>query len=133
MPGAGLAGISGVESGNAAPLVGGPPGTELQTMFEGLPSGAVGEIVPVVLATIDVGIVPNAAAPGISAFGEVVVGGVPPGVKVFSTVGAEGAGIAVRVDAEEFAGGVTVGAVTANVGGTGIVVPGTVDWKDVAG
>ena len=133
MPGAGLAGISGVESGNAAPLVGGPPGTELQTMFEGLPSGAVGEIVPVVLATIDVGIVPNAATPGISAFGAVVVGGVPPGVKVFSTAGAEGAGIAVRVDAGEFAGGVTVGAVTANVGGTGIVVPGTVDWKDVAG
>ena len=133
MPGGGLAGISGVESVNAAPLVGGPPGTELQTMFEGLPSGAVGEMVPVVLATIDVGIVPNAAAPGISAFGEVVVGGVLPGVKVFSTVGADGAGIAVGVAAGEFVGGVTVGAATANVGGTGIVVPGTVDWKDVAG
>jgi len=133
VPGGGLAGISGVESVNAAPLVGGPPGTELQTMFEGLPSGAVGEMVPVVLATIDVGIVPNAAAPGISAFGEVVVGGVPPGVKVFSTVGADGAGIVVGVAAGEFVGGVTVGATTASVGGTGIVVPGTVDWKDVAG
>jgi len=115
VPGGGLAGISGVESVNAAPLVGGPPGTELQTMFEGLPSGAVGEMVPVVLATIDVGIVPNAAAPGISAFGEVVVGGVLPGVKVFSTVGADGAGIAVGVAAGEFVGGVTVGAATANV------------------
>jgi hypothetical protein len=133
VPGGGLAGISGVESGNAAPLVGGPPGTELQTMFEGLPSGAVGETVPVVLATIDVGMVPNAAAPGISAVGDVVVGGVPPGVNVFSTVGVEGTGIAVEVDAGEFAGGVTVGAATANVGGTGIVVPGTVDRKDVAG
>jgi hypothetical protein len=102
-------------------------------MFEGLPSGAVGEMVPVVLATIDVGMVPNAAAPGISAFGEVAGGGVPAGVKVFSTVGADGAGIAVGVDAGEFVGGVAVGAATANVGGTGIVVPGTVDWKDVAG
>jgi hypothetical protein len=133
VPGAGLAGISGVESGNAAPLVGGPPGTELQTMFEGLPSGAVGEMVPVVLATIDVGMVPNAAAPGISAVGEVVVSGVPPGVKVFSTVGADGAGIAAVVDAGELAGRESAGAATANVGGTGIVVPGTVDMKDVAG
>jgi hypothetical protein len=136
VPGAGLAGISGVESGNAAPLVGGPPGTELQTMFEGLPSGAVGEMVPVVLATIDVGMVPNAAAPGISALGDIVVGGVPPGMKVFSAVGVDGAGIAVvAVNAGEFAGGVGagVGAARANVGGTGIVVPGTVDKKDVAG
>jgi hypothetical protein len=133
VPGAGLAGISGVESGRAAPLVGGPPGTELQTMVEGLPSGAVGEIVPVVLATIDVGMVPNAAAPGMSAFGAVVIGGVPPGVKVFDTVGVDGTGIAVVVDAGEFAGSVSAGAATANVGGTGIVVPGTVDKKDVAG
>jgi hypothetical protein len=102
-------------------------------MFEGLPSGAVGEMVPVVLATIDVGMVPNAAAPGISAFGDVVIGDTPPGVKVFNTVGVDGTGIAVGVAAGEFAGGASVGAATANVGGTGIVVPGTVDWKDVAG
>jgi hypothetical protein len=133
VPGAGLAGISGVESGNAAPLVDGPPGAELQTMFEGLPSGAVGEMVPVVLATIDVGIVPNAAAPGISAFGDVVVGSAPAGVKVFSTVGVDGAGIAVGVAGGEFAGGASVGAARANVGGTGIVVPGIVDKEDVAG
>jgi hypothetical protein len=102
-------------------------------MVEGLPSGAVGETVPVVLATIDVGMVPNAAAPGISAFGDIVVGGVPPGVKVFSTVGVDGGGIAVGVAAGEFAGSVSEGAARANVGGTGIVVPGTVDMKDVAG
>jgi hypothetical protein len=47
-------GISGVESGKAAPLVGGPPGTELHTMVEGLPSGATGDMVPVVLPLIDV-------------------------------------------------------------------------------
>jgi hypothetical protein len=133
VPGAGLAGISGVESGSAAPLVGGPPGAELHTMFEGLPSGAVGETVPVVLATIDVGMVPNAAAPGISAFGDIVIGAAPPGVKVFSTVGVDGAGIAGGVAAGEFVGSVSVGAARANVGGTGIVVPGTVDKKDVAG
>jgi hypothetical protein len=102
-------------------------------MFEGLPSGAVGEMVPVVLATIDVGMVPNAAAPGISAFGEVAIEGVPTGAEVIATVGMVGAGAAVGVNAGEFAGGVTVGAATANVGGTGIVVPGTVDRKDVAG
>jgi hypothetical protein len=133
VPGAGLAGISGVESGRAAPLVGGPPGTELQTMVEGLPSGAVGETVPVVLATIDVGMVPNAAAPGISAFGDIVVGGVPPGMEVIGTVGVDGAGIAVGVAAGEFAGSVSAGAARANVGGTGIVVSGMVDRKDVAG
>ena len=133
VPGAGLAGISGVESGRAAPLVGGPPGTELHTMVEGLPSGAVGEMVPVVLATIEVGMVPNAAAPGISAFGDIVVDGVPAGMKVFGTAGVDGAGIAVGVAAGEFAGNVSAGAASANVGGTGIVVPGTVDMKDVAG
>jgi hypothetical protein len=90
-------------------------------------------MVPVVLATIDVGMVPNAAAPGISAFGEVVVGRVPPGVNVFSVVGVDGTGTAVVVDAREFAGGESAGVAGANVGGTGIVVPGTVDKKDVAG
>jgi hypothetical protein len=133
VPGGGLAGISGVESGNAAPLVGGPPGAELHTTVEGTPSGAVGETVPVVVATIDVGMVPNAAAPGISAFGDIVVGGAPAGVKVLSTVGVDGGGIAVGVAAGEFAGSVSAGAARANVGGTGIVVPGTVDMKDVAG
>jgi hypothetical protein len=37
------------------------------------------------------------------------------------------------VDAGELAGRESAGAATANVGGTGIVVPGTVDMKDVAG
>jgi hypothetical protein len=33
-PGGGLFGMSGVESGNAAPLVGGPPGVELHTVID---------------------------------------------------------------------------------------------------
>lgn len=53
-------GISGVESGNAAPLVGGPPGIKLHTVFDELPSGNTGDMVPVVLPRI--GIVPNGVA-----------------------------------------------------------------------
>jgi hypothetical protein len=103
-------------------------------MFEGLPSGAVGEMVPVVLATIDVGMVPNAAAPDISAFGEVAIEGVLTGVEVIANVGMVGAGAAVvGVNAGGFVGGATMGAATANVGGTGINVPGRVDKEDVAG
>jgi len=64
VPGGGLAGICGVESGKAAPLVGGPPGAELHTVVEALPSGVVGETFPVVVGTIGVGMVPN-ADPGV--------------------------------------------------------------------
>jgi hypothetical protein len=42
------------------PLVGGPPGTELHTVGEGLPSGAGGDMIPVVLTTLGVAMVPNA-------------------------------------------------------------------------
>ena len=62
VPGGGLAATSGVESGKAAPLVGGPPGIELHTVVEGVPSGAVGGTFPVVVTTIGVGMVPNGAA-----------------------------------------------------------------------
>ena len=61
MPGAGLAGICGVVSGKAAPLVGGPPGVELHTVFDGLPSGDVGDMVPVVLPA-NVEMVPSGTA-----------------------------------------------------------------------
>jgi hypothetical protein len=60
VPGGALSGISGVESGKAAPLVGGPPGVELHPVVDGLPSGDTGDMVPVVLPRI--GIVPNGAA-----------------------------------------------------------------------
>lgn len=99
-------------------------------MVEELPSGAVGEMVPVVVATIGVGMVPN-AAPGVIAFGDIVIGDVLPDMEVVGTV--DVAGAEAVVDAGELAGSVSVGAARANVGGTGIVVPGIVDRKDVAG
>ena len=43
-------------------MVGGPPGTALHTVVDGLPSGAVGEIFPVVVMPTGVGMVPNDAA-----------------------------------------------------------------------
>jgi len=55
VPGARLGGISGVASDRAAPFVGGPPGMELHTVVEELPSCAVGVMVPVVLTTTGTG------------------------------------------------------------------------------
>jgi hypothetical protein len=132
-PGGGFAGMSGVASGNAAPLVGGPPGVELHTMFEETPSGAVGDTVPVVLATTGVGMVPNATG---AVDGVVVIAIMPP-VKddgtMLGVVAVDGAAVLADVDAEDVAGGVSNGAATANVGGTGTVEPGMVDRNDVPG
>jgi hypothetical protein len=134
-PGGGFAGTSGVESGKAAPLVGGPPGVELHTTFEETPSGAVGDTVPVVLATIGVGMVPNAV--GIVAVdGIVIIAVVPPAIDdrtAPGVVAVDGVGVLLVVDAEDVGGGVSNGAATANVGGTGTVEPGIVDRKDVPG
>lgn len=52
-------------------MVGGPPGIELHTVVEELPSGAVAGMFPIVVITIGVGIVPNAVA-GAIAVGEIV-------------------------------------------------------------
>jgi hypothetical protein len=71
-PSGGLAEISGVESGKSAPLVGGPPGVELHTVLDELPRGDAGDMVPVALPTIVVGMVPKGLA-GIIAVGRVVV------------------------------------------------------------
>jgi hypothetical protein len=127
VPGGGFAGMSGVESGNAAPLVGGPPGVELHTTVDEVPSGTVGEVVPVVLATIGVGMVPNTA--GVVAVDGIVVNVVVPPAMDSGTV--LGGGVMTITGAEDVAGG--GGAATANVGGIGIVEPGIVDRKDVAG
>jgi hypothetical protein len=124
VPGGGFAGISGVESGNAAPLVGGPPGMELHTTVDEVPSGTVGEVIPVVLTTIGVGMVPNAA--GVVAVDGIVV--VPPAMDGGTALGG---GVMTITGAEDVAGG--GGAATANVGGIGTVEPGIVDRKDVAG
>jgi hypothetical protein len=61
VPGGGFVGTSGVESGKAAPLVGGPPGVELHTVVEELPSGVMGDMVPVVLPLIDAELIVDGA------------------------------------------------------------------------
>ena len=61
MPIGALFGISVGESGNAAPLVGGPPGRVLHPAVDGLPSAGAGDTVPVVLPRIGSAMVPSAA------------------------------------------------------------------------
>jgi hypothetical protein len=128
VPGAGLAGICGVESGSAAPLVGGPPGVELHTTVDALPSGDVGDMVPVVLPNMEVGIVPNGAVvDDISVLDGVIVA-VLPAIDVETvdcTVEATCTGGA-AMEGEGRAG-------TAGGGGAGTVVPGSVDKNEVAG
>jgi hypothetical protein len=105
---------------------------ELHTMVEELPSGAVGEIFPVVEATTGVGMAPNAAV-GIIAVGDIVgVDGVivaaVPGrdvETVLDTVDGAGTGIAAMVG--DGRGGGAGGC------GTGMVEPGKSDVDDVAG
>jgi hypothetical protein len=130
VPGEGLLGTSGVESGKAAPLVGGPPGVELHTVVDALPSGDTGDMVPVVLPTIGVGMVPNAvagiiAADNIVVVDDVIIAGLP-GIAVETVPGS--------VD------GVGTGAAMMECGGaavadddTGIVEPGKSVINDVAG
>jgi hypothetical protein len=96
-PGGGLAGISGVDSGRAAPLVGGPPGVELHTVVAAPPTGDGGDVVPVVLPMIDVGMVPNGVDDTAEVDGGIAV--VPPamldaadGVGAVGTVMEGGAG-----------------------------------------
>ena len=97
MPGGGLAGISGVESGKAAPLVGGPPGVELHTTVEGLPSGD-SDTVPVVLPTTSVGMVPNAVPDIIVVGGIIAVLPATEGETMAGTVDGVGAEVAVEAD-----------------------------------
>lgn len=119
-------------SGKAAPLVGGPPGVELHTTVEELPSGAVGEMFPVVVVTNGVGMVPNAAV-GIIAVGDIVaVDGVivatVPGSDVDTVLDTvDGAGTGVAAMEGDGRGGGASGC------GTGMVEPGKSDVDDVAG
>jgi hypothetical protein len=130
VPGGGFAEISGVESGKAAPLVGGPPGVELHTVVDEVPSGVVGDVVPVVLATIGVGMVPNGVDDIIAVDDIVVVDGVIvavlPAVDVETVPGmVDGVGRGVAV----VEGG---GAAIAD-DATGTVEPGKSDMNDDAG
>jgi hypothetical protein len=128
VPGGGPAGISGVESGKAAPLVGGPPGVELHTVVEELPSGAIGAMFPVVVMAIGVAIVPNGKADVIAAGGVIVddvVIVVVPGTDVeIGTVDDVGTGTTVKEG--DGRGG------TAGGCGAGMVEPGKTLAKDVS-
>jgi hypothetical protein len=85
-------------------LVGGPPGAELHTVVEELPSGDIGDMVPVLLPRLAVEIVPNAVAGAIA---------VDDNVAVLPTTGVE--------------------TVLVTGGCTGMVAPGIVDVKEVVG
>jgi hypothetical protein len=134
VPGGGLAGIAGVESGKAAPLVGGPPGVELHTVVDELPTGDTGDMVPVVLPTIGVGMVPN-GVDDIVAIDDIVA--------VDDIVVVDGAIVAVLpgVDVETgMVDGVGRGVAVVEGGGaaivddvTGTVEPGKSDKNDEAG
>jgi hypothetical protein len=130
VPGEGLLGTSGIESGKAAPLVGGPPGVELHTVVDALPSGDSGDMVPVVLPTIGVGMAPNGVddivvVDDIDVVDGVIIAGLP-GMAVETVPGTvDGVGTDVAVTA----GG---GAAVAD-DDTGIVEPGKSVINDVAG
>jgi hypothetical protein len=62
VPGGVSFGISGVDSGKTAPVIGGPPGSELHTTVGWLPTGGAGATVPVELMPIGVRMVPNGVA-----------------------------------------------------------------------
>jgi len=126
VPGAGLAGICGVDSGNAAPLVGGPPGVELHAVIDALPSGDVGTIVPIVLPTLGVEMVPNGEAGVIDG---IAVAGLPA-VDVETVLVAIDGG---SMDATVMEGGGRARGGNAGDCGAGTVEPGMVDRKDVAG
>jgi hypothetical protein len=126
-----FAAISGVESGKAAPLVGGPPGTELHTVVEGLPSAFVGEMLPVVVATIDVEMVPS-VAPGVIAVADIVM--------VDAAVGAMVLGIGVETVLNTVDDGTGTAAMegvgsggSGGGSGAGMVVPGITVMAVAAG
>jgi hypothetical protein len=131
VPGGALDGISGVESGKAAPLVDGPPGVELHTVFDDVPSGDTGDIVPVVLATIAVGMVPSGVVGIIAVCDVIIVDGSIVAVLLATDVetglGIDDAGTAGAVMEGRGGAGIGVG------GGTGMVDPGTSNRNDVAG
>jgi hypothetical protein len=116
--------MSGVESGKAAPLVGGPPGVELHTVVEELPSGAVGERLPIVLTAIGVAMVPNTPAGG--NIGAVVVVPVTDVESVLVTVTGADAGTTGAMEGAGSGG-------TPGGGAAGMVDPGRSDMNDVAG
>jgi hypothetical protein len=134
VPGAGPAGTCGVESGKAAPFVGGPPGVELHTVVDELPSGVIGAMFPVVVMALGVAIVPNGKADVMAAAGVVgddvvivVVPGTDVDIGTVDDVGTGTAGTGTAVKEGDGRGG-TVGG-----GGAGMVEPGKTLADDVSG
>jgi len=125
----GATGICGVESGKAAPLLGGPPGVELHIVVEELPTGDIGAVFPVVVMTMGVGIVPNGSAVGIATAGFIVdnvVIVIAPGIDVeIGTFDNVGTGTAVKEG--DGRGG------TAGGCGAGMVEPAKTLANDVSG
>ena len=119
VPGGEFAGISGVESGKAAPLVGGPPGAELHTVVDELPSGETGDSVPVALPTMEVEIVPR-TVDGIAGTGGLIA--FAPRATDLESIGMGGTVME--------GGG---GAGTVGIGGAGTVEPKISVVPDVAG
>jgi hypothetical protein len=107
-------------------LVGGPPGVELHTVVEELPSGDTGDTVPVVLTTIDVGMVPS-AVDGIVVVDD-GIGAVVPGVYAETVPGTiDGAGTGTGAIEGNGGGG------TAGGGGAGTFEPANTVRADVSG
>jgi hypothetical protein len=114
-------------------LVGGPPGVELHTTVDGLPSGDTGDTVPVVLPANNVGIVPN-AVPGIAVNGIVVA--VRTAVDVDTVPGAEkgvGPDVAVPARPPAAASGAATVEPDSGLDATGTVEPGKSVTNDEAG
>jgi hypothetical protein len=114
-------------------LVGGPPGVELHTTFDGLPNGDVGDTVPVVLPTNSVGMVPS-AVPGIIAVDGIIVP-VRPVMDVEiapGTVDGVGADVAVTARPADASGAATVEPDSGD-DATGTVEPGKSVINDEAG
>ena len=104
-------------------MVGGPPGVELHTVVDEPPSGDAGDMVPVVLPTSAVAMVPNAVDDIVVVDGVIVA--VLPTMDVetvLGTVDAVGKDVAVMEGKVGIAGC-----------GAGTVEPGIVDMNDVAG
>jgi hypothetical protein len=131
VPGGGLLGTCGVESGKAAPLVGGPPGVLLHTVVDGLPSEDTGDMVPVELPTNCVGMAPNAVPGVIVVNGIVVVDGITeavlPAMDVEAVPGTvDGTGVVLKE-----AGAEAVAPSAEDC--TGTVEPGRSEMNDEAG
>jgi hypothetical protein len=100
VPGAGVLGISGVESGNDALLAARLPSVELHAMVDELPTGDTGDMVPVVLPRIGEGMVPRAVA-GVIVSDDIVAAMVPCADMETGPIAGDGAGTGIADTADD--------------------------------